>query len=107
MTENIVTLLGIVLLIIVKFSEKKTETKDTNVLSACHLGIMVVIMVVIMDVDIMVVLIMVVVSSEASTLLSGLMSSLSMKRTLGQRKMMQRQPSNTRANLRFNSNSKY
>ena len=47
MTENIVTLLGIVLLIIVKFSEKKTETKDTNVLSACHLGIMVVIMVVI------------------------------------------------------------
>ena len=102
MTENIVTLLGIVLLIIVKFSEKKTETKDTNVLSACHLGIMVVIMVVIMDVDIMVV-----VSSEASTLLSGLMSSLSMKRTLGQRKMMQRQPSNTRANLRFNSNSKY
>ena len=61
---------------------------------------MVVIMVVIMEVGIIVVVIMVVVSSVTSTPLFGLsMSALSMKRTLGQRKMIQRQPSNNKAAL--------
>ena len=70
MTENIVTLLGIVLLIIVKFSGKKIRLKlyFKNIYS-CHLGIIVVIMVVIMEVGIIVVVvIMVVVSSVTSTL---------------------------------------
>ena len=98
MTENIVTLLGIVLLIIVKFSGKKNKTNYDKNIYSCHLGIMVVIMVVIMEV-----VIMVVVSSVTSTLLSGLfMSARSMKRTLGQRKRIQRQPSNNREALQYN-----
>ena len=65
----------------------------------CHLGIMVVIKVVIIDVVIIGVVIMVVVSS-VSTLLSGLLiSDGSRKRTVGQKKRIQRQPSNIKATL--------
>ena len=100
MTEHSATLLGIVLLIIVEFSEQtQTETRNYTKIYNCHLGIMVVIKVVIIDVVIIGVVIMVVVSS-VSTLLSGLLISAgSRNTTVGQRKRIQIQASNIKATL--------